>query len=434
MGLMDLFKQELDKDKKNQTLLTDAPVPAPMPTPVVQDVAPPEQDYEVMRQDSNRRKRNVGYADGFATMFGADIGAENTKADIDKSLANFRTGQQDKYTKDRTAEKDKQEQSRYDYTRGRQETQDNRVGQEFDSKMDPNHPSAKTLRTIVARKLFQDIKDPTERQALMGDLEGMGAADLSKINSAGLSASQQAMLAAQGRRMDQSDKRAELRERSIVNREDRTELAKARYGWQKVQKFEDDARNTLKDMRGTDTWKTAEKTLAEIPNMKILLEDAYEKGGQSLAMLGPKVAKGIAGEVGVLTDKDVIRYTNNPALIPGIIDTLERLRAGSISADSYDNLSRLLEISKQAAADKMDKAILREAILFSRRERISLSEARHFIDEQYHNYVPEQEASLEDSQQPPTQFPREVRNPKTGEVAEVADENELAEAQEAGFQ
>jgi len=143
-------------------------------------------------------------------------------------------------------------------------------------------------------------------------------------------------------------------------------------------------------MRGTNTWKAAEKTNSSLPGMRKRLDDAYVNGGNTLSMLGVDVAKGIAGEVGVLTDKDVVRYVKNPALIPGLLDTLMRLKSGKISKDSYDNLKRLMDISEKDAIDKMDKAVMREALLFSRREKISLSEARYLLDEEYNNYIPEE--------------------------------------------
>lgn len=156
-----------------------------------------------------------------------------------------------------------------------------------------------------------------------------------------------------------------------------------KFGYTKGQKFQDDARNVLKDMRQTEKWKLSEKTLSEIPNLELLLDDAYKKGGQSLSMLGPKIAKGIAGEVGVLTEQDVTRYVANPEVAQKLIDTLKKVTQGKISKTSYNNLKRLMDISKQAAQKKLDDAIDREAVLFSRRENIPYDDARQYLDNNF---------------------------------------------------
>lgn len=156
-----------------------------------------------------------------------------------------------------------------------------------------------------------------------------------------------------------------------------------KFGFDKKEKFEKDSRDALKDMRATDSWKMAEKSLSEIPTITTLLDDAYEKGGQSLAMLGPKMARGIANEVGVLTEQDVTRYVKNPSVVGGLIDTIQKAKSGQISEASYENLKRLLTIAKETAKEKMNQAIDRESILFSRREKIDYEDARQFLDSEF---------------------------------------------------
>jgi len=160
-------------------------------------------------------------------------------------------------------------------------------------------------------------------------------------------------------------------------------LRQEKFGERKIQKHQDDAAKAVDSLRKTDTWKSAEKTVSNIPEIEVLLDDAYNKGGQSLAMLGPRVAKGIAGEVGVLTEQDVTRYVKNPSLVGGMIDTLTKLKEGKITETSYENLKRLLQISKQTATDKINTAIDREAILLSRREQMPFEDAKYLLDTAY---------------------------------------------------
>jgi hypothetical protein len=164
---------------------------------------------------------------------------------------------------------------------------------------------------------------------------------------------------------------------------DRENRLRAKFGQTVNEQFEKDSRDALKDMRATDAWKTAEKTVSSIPTLSLILEDAYVNGGQSLSMLGPKIAKSIAGEVGVLTEQDVKRYVQNPQLAQAMIDDLKRISKGKLSEASYENLKRLLEISKKAAQQKIDTAIKRESILFSRRENIKYEDARQYLDAEY---------------------------------------------------
>lgn len=143
---------------------------------------------------------------------------------------------------------------------------------------------------------------------------------------------------------------------------------------------EGDAQRALKDLRGTEEYKTSVKMSTQVPVIRKLLTDAKINGGQSLSMLGPKIAKGIAGEVGVLTEQDVKRYIKDPSLIGGMRDTLAKLKSGKVSEVTAGNVTRLLDIMDQHAKDRISEATAREAKLFSRRSGLSVQEARSMID------------------------------------------------------
>lgn len=166
-------------------------------------------------------------------------------------------------------------------------------------------------------------------------------------------------------------------------REESLDLRREKLKNTQSQKFQDDAAKAVDSMRKTDSWKEAEKALSSIPNIEVLLEDAYQKGGQSLSMLGPRIAKGIAGEVGVLTEQDVTRYVKNPQLAEGLMDSISKINSGKLTETSYENIKRLLDISKKASQDKMDMAVMREASLLSKREGIDIEEAYRLLDDTY---------------------------------------------------
>jgi len=128
------------------------------------------------------------------------------------------------------------------------------------------------------------------------------------------------------------------------------------------------------------TYQEAQKTIGAIENIRELANDAKEHGGQSLAMLGPKLAKGIAGEVGVLTELDVTRYIQNPELIRSLEDTVSKLLKGKLTGHTHDNLMRLAEIMEKDARMKQKRLIGNEAKLYSRIMGIPEAQALSYFD------------------------------------------------------
>lgn len=110
--------------------------------------------------------------------------------------------------------------------------------------------------------------------------------------------------------------------------------------------------SAIKALESNKIYKDADAALSEVSTIKNLVDDAVKKGGQSLAMLGPKIAKGIAGEVGVLTEQDVTRYVKNPSLVGGLMDTLAKMKSGKLTGASAENIKRLLDIMEKEALRK----------------------------------------------------------------------------------
>lgn len=169
-----------------------------------------------------------------------------------------------------------------------------------------------------------------------------------------------------GRKQVQGDKRAaqaDIRLEQAYTRENRLER---QFGDKQDEDRTKKFQTAVKSVEGNKVYQEAEKAVSEVATIKSLLDDAYVKGGQSLAMLGPRIAKGIAGEVGVLTEQDVTRYVKNPALVGGIVDSFKKVTQGKISAVSKDNLSRLLDVMEQMNKDKMDSIINRKVEVHSK--------------------------------------------------------------------
>lgn len=178
------------------------------------------------------------------------------------------------------------------------------------------------------------------------------------------------------RLQEQGSQRIALGEQRLRRTDKRIEQADRRIEEKEV----DDYRAALKDLRARKPYQQAEEVLTQEPTIRALIEDAYINGGQSLSMLGPKIAKGIAGEVGVLTEADVTRYTRNPKLTAGIMDTYAKVTQGRITGESKENLLRMLDVMVGVAKQRKANMTSEEAELLSRREGISKKEAQSKID------------------------------------------------------
>ena len=381
---------ELEEDIENQEFV-----------PVEQVVEQPElSDMDVARQDRDRLQQYGNLVNAFQTMIQGMTGAKSTKAGdtlIKQGEQRVEDVKADRLMKVKE-EMQKMQKEKHDafmqkfpedlkLAKAQAEAagikiKNDTLLRETDEK---KYPGLK-----VARFSVQQLYDKNRREAGLEpedlDLENTSLAQLAPI---------QDFLEKGGTSLE--ERRVAVRERMADSVEGREGRLTKKQAFKIAQKAQDDARTALKDLRATDTFKSAEKTLVEIPTLNNLLEDAYNVGGQSLSMLGPKVARSIAGEVGVLTDQDVTRYVKNPELVGGMLDTLAKVKDGKISEGSYENLKRLLEIAETEAKSKMSVALDREAELFSRREGISKEDAMFLLDKNFKKPQKEDEVSLGES-------------------------------------
>lgn len=157
------------------------------------------------------------------------------------------------------------------------------------------------------------------------------------------------------RRDDRENRLKENQKRGLDLREDALRLSKFKF-LDSQGKTDATIRAAFLDKVFKDKdWSAAKSTTTSVKKINAILQDAVSKGGQSLAMLGPEVARRLAGEVGVLTDLDVTRYVVDPSIAGQIRDGLARLSSGKISPQSAENLARLLNIAATEAADIMDQ-------------------------------------------------------------------------------
>lgn len=120
----------------------------------------------------------------------------------------------------------------------------------------------------------------------------------------------------------------------------------------------------IRSVESNKVYQEAEKAVGETQTIRALVEDARTKGGQSLAMLGPRIAKGIAGEVGVLTEQDVTRYLENPAIVPRVADKISKALGGRLTNNSAENILRLLDIMEEKNRAKMEDVMNKKSRVY----------------------------------------------------------------------
>ena len=165
----------------------------------------------------------------------------------------------------------------------------------------------------------------------------------------------------------------------------------------------------------------------------IALEGAKSGNQAALASLGTKLAR-YMGEVGVLTDADVTRYIGGASWARKANDWFSKGAKGELSIPSHDDINSLLK-GFELAQEKRGYEIyddLANQFISLYPEIGSLEEARKKLgDPRMFQSKPKTEENK--TEQKSSEFPKQVRNLKTGEVAIVSNSEELKEANSEGF-
>lgn len=246
-------------------------------------------------------------------------------------------------------------------------------------KKDPNSPYSKGLKDYIKKSFGYEIK---------GDLS---ADDLKDTFLKPLLVQYEGEEARKSKEFiaDQNNKAREASMREgALNRADARFENNRRFADGESRKADQYQENKIKTYTNSalssPEFKKAQETLGAVDRIAELAKDAKSNGGQSLAMLGPQIAKGIAGEVGVLTEQDVTRYINDPSLAGSLRDKLLKAKAGKLSEVSYDNLMRLTDIMQKKAKDARDKTYASYATRLARNSKdLTYEEAYKKMNPEY---------------------------------------------------
>lgn len=241
---------------------------------------------------------------------------------------------------------------------------------------DPNSDISRAMQEAKAHE-FETYAKLTGLPINIDKIKGLsGKAIVEAYGKSNMESVYSAYVRAQGekeaRRMQVEDSKLR-REEMQLNREEGRKATQDRYDTSQVERY-------TNQVSKSEPFKEAERIIGATAKVRELAKDAATKGGQSLAMLGPAVAKGLAGEVGVLTDKDVTRYTQNPSAVGGMVDTLQKVKSGKLSEVSYDNLMRLVEIMEAKARESRTDAYKKGAMQLSRNSSIPYEKAYEMLD------------------------------------------------------
>lgn len=236
---------------------------------------------------------------------------------------------------------------------------------------DPNSPKSKAFKEYIKKAFGTEFKGDIsmeDAEKLLPTIAKKFEAEEARKSREQISKDNAAMrkLVAEQSKNERADKEGRLRDQFAQNQ---------------IERY-------TKSAQGSEQYKTAQKMLDASSKVRSLAHDAKFNGGQSLAMLGPSIAKGIAGEVGVLTEQDVTRYVQSPALAQKLKDTISKARDGKLTDESYENIMRLVDIMEAKSKDSRANAYDRAATQLSRNAGIEKDKALSYLNP---DYIPEQQ-------------------------------------------
>lgn len=333
---------------KQQPQLSPTQVPKaqePVSQPIIMD-EPVQEDTELKNALEQQRKTNLnaGIIEGLTQMLGglavSNSGVAAPVAKPDLSFLRDIAAQDVKNVELKRAEKLK----------------------------DPNSAESKNSRELM-KKQGLEVPDNMSAEQLQRMFPQL--VQLQSAREASKSRAEESKM----RRMEFDERMSMLKKDQQNTLENRRRLA-SQFEEQQANKYQN-------DLVKLDEYKEANKIENAIQNLRPLLQDAKTMGGPSLAMLGPKVAKGIAGEVGVLTEQDVTRYIQNPSIAGKTRQSLVKLSTGKLDQATAQDLERLMNIMEAKAKDQKNNAYNTAATRFSRGANIEFDKARALLDPNY---------------------------------------------------
>jgi len=255
-------------------------------------------------------------------------------------------------------------------------------------------------------KLLAPSRDIKQIGNKLVEMTEDGPKEIYSGESKGLSQFQQA-------RLEEMRKNRELREKLLTDRKKGRE-----------RKVTNDQIKAARDFLKDDPRykKTIEQgsTFEEVGNLISAVSE--EKNEAALAALGTKLARAM-GEVGVLTDADVVRYLGTRSWGRNILAWYDGGMEGTLPEESINELKNNINVFEGKV-----KEDLKEIYSNARTRLVDTMGVDEDKAKQLTGRIPIVER---DGQKEKPKFPMEVR--KDGQIATVSNEEELKEAQDEGW-
>lgn len=211
-------------------------------------------------------------------------------------------------------------------------------------------------------------------------LNNMSAAELKKLGFKG--AFSQAVSEYQRRALELRKEANEIAKAKLPIQMRREDVRAGRLQTSITRDMERDRREAQRAVEKDPRWSAAIDIETFSPQAKTLIKSAERGDETALATLGVKVAKAL-GEKGVLTDKDVTRYTEAASWLERAKSLGYKAAAAKITPDVKDSLIRMFSEFDDIAKNLKNKVYREKAQLFAKAQNIDYEDARFMIDPYY---------------------------------------------------
>jgi len=238
-----------------------------------------------------------------------------------------------------------------------------------------NNPNS-SISTFARTQALKQIKDPK----LAEQLKNMSALQLSQLGFKGQVV--QGISEYQKRNLELRERSLDLLEKKIPIQQQREDVRAGKLQAGITKDMEKDRREAQRNVEKDPRWKAALDIEVFEPQAKAAIEAARRGDETALATLGVKVAKAL-GEKGVLTDKDVTRYTEAASWMQKLKSLGYKAGAAKITPEVRQSLLNMFNEFGNIATRLKDASYDEKARLYMKAQNVPYEEARYIIDPYY---------------------------------------------------
>lgn len=165
----------------------------------------------------------------------------------------------------------------------------------------------------------------------------------------------------------------------------RAEGLKEYYNYRLPEKIGIDAQAALKDKLVVE----GQAKLNKVENARETLNEALAGKNQMSYAAAKALIPRILGEVGVMTDQDIQRYSESPAMSRRIKDKLKLLTSGSPTKDTINDLKEIMTFMEKGQKRLVEARINQQINIISKKYRVDPAQVKDYFMLESGAYVPE---------------------------------------------